>query len=607
MGIQGLLPLMKGAETTVSLSRLQDTVAAVDTNGWIHRACYSCADRIYMGEPTEMFIHYCLNFCKILEKHRITPILVFDGQSLPAKSETKLARQKRKQEKREEIEVLLRKGRESEARWLMRQCVDVTFEMCRQVIERCRQKQIDCLVAPFEADAQITYLVNNNLADYAITEDSDLLAFGCKRALYKLDREFERGKMIDMSHLNRCFKNLNLRKFQLMCILSGCDYVSNIPGIGIGRARKFFESFIEDPTAENMHVILQKLPSVLKMNGKINVTNDYIEDFIRASNTFDHQIVYSPQFDRLVYLNPLKQNIDPNELKLYGGNFFSNGEEKLDNNLKFVTNYVLGNVCPKTLSILDSFIPQSLTIWHSPEFNERIRSQMSNRNLELIIQNGDKKEEKRISKISPSKVKSPKLKNNGNEIIDSGKSEKNENDTNRKTKTSIQRRYTRNVFRKRTVVDDGIVKKSKYFLHEKIDEQTDNSDAESYLPQPKKSRPESLQISTEELNQSFSSIEEEEVRTLQLLNSCQIDKPIAKSSYRQSYSLSSTQTSQSTSTSNSPTELQMSSSDLFNKLITLSNAPDRNVSKKNTRTKSSSSETKITATDIRKFFPKISP
>ncbi|OTF77218.1 hypothetical protein BLA29_013084, partial [Euroglyphus maynei] len=109
-----------------------------------------------------------------------------------------------------------------------------------------------------------------------------------------------------------------------MCILSGCDYISNIPGVGIGRARKFFESLIENPTAENIHKILEKLPTVLNMNGKVKVTNDYIEEFIRASNTFNHQIVYSPQFDQLVYLNPLTKNVDPKELEQYGGNFFPN-------------------------------------------------------------------------------------------------------------------------------------------------------------------------------------------------------------------------------------------------------------------------------------------
>ena len=39
---------------------------------------------------------------------------------------------------------------------------------------------VPVIVAPYEADAQITYLVKSGVVDFAITEDSDLLPFGCQ-------------------------------------------------------------------------------------------------------------------------------------------------------------------------------------------------------------------------------------------------------------------------------------------------------------------------------------------------------------------------------------------------------------------------------------------
>lgn len=36
-------------------------------------------------------------------------------------------------------------------------------------------------MSPYESDAQIAFLVNNGYADFAITEDSDLLAYGCEK------------------------------------------------------------------------------------------------------------------------------------------------------------------------------------------------------------------------------------------------------------------------------------------------------------------------------------------------------------------------------------------------------------------------------------------
>ena len=40
---------------------------------------------------------------------------------------------------------------------------------------------VECIVAPYEADAQLAFLEKVSIVDLVITEDSDLLAFGCKR------------------------------------------------------------------------------------------------------------------------------------------------------------------------------------------------------------------------------------------------------------------------------------------------------------------------------------------------------------------------------------------------------------------------------------------
>jgi len=49
------------------------------------------------------------------------------------------------------------------------------------LIQACREKNIQYLVAPFEADAQLAYLSLKGFAQLVISEDSDLLVFGCKQ------------------------------------------------------------------------------------------------------------------------------------------------------------------------------------------------------------------------------------------------------------------------------------------------------------------------------------------------------------------------------------------------------------------------------------------
>ena len=41
--------------------------------------------------------------------------------------------------------------------------------------------EIEFVVAPYEADAQMAYMVKQGIADFAISEDSDLIAYGCPK------------------------------------------------------------------------------------------------------------------------------------------------------------------------------------------------------------------------------------------------------------------------------------------------------------------------------------------------------------------------------------------------------------------------------------------
>ena len=49
-----------------------------------------------------------------------------------------------------------------------------------------KELEIEFLVAPYEADAQMTYMVQQGIADFAISEDSDLIAYGCPSIVMKL-------------------------------------------------------------------------------------------------------------------------------------------------------------------------------------------------------------------------------------------------------------------------------------------------------------------------------------------------------------------------------------------------------------------------------------
>lgn len=142
-----------------------------------------------------------MKYVKMLLHHQIKPILVFDGQHLPAKELTEKKRREyvipwimlricfinfnlqcrsRKQAKARAAE-LLRLGKKSDARKYFNRCVDVSHKMALELMHECRKLDVDCIVAPYEADAQLAFLNISGMADYVITEDSDLTLFGCKK------------------------------------------------------------------------------------------------------------------------------------------------------------------------------------------------------------------------------------------------------------------------------------------------------------------------------------------------------------------------------------------------------------------------------------------
>ena len=98
-------------------------------------------------------------------------------------------------------------------------------------------------------------MVREGHADFAISEDSDLLVFGCPVLVTKLKKD-GKCELIDLPKIKDAFENkdpnnpivldktltqvasLKPKQFMEMCVLSGCDYLPSIQGIGLKTAAK---------------------------------------------------------------------------------------------------------------------------------------------------------------------------------------------------------------------------------------------------------------------------------------------------------------------------------------------------------------------------------
>lgn len=255
----------------------------------------------------------------------------------------------------------------SEARTYVNRCINITHEMAFALICECRKRNVDTIVAPFEADAQLAFLNRNGIADYVITEDSDLPLFGCTKVIFKFDLNGD-GLLFEADKLHEAMgckpAKYTFEKFQMMCILSGCDYLDSLKGVGLMKACKFV--LMTEET--DLNRCLPKVPQYLGLK-QITVDDEYILGFRQAFATFKHMIVYDPIKRKQCRLT---EPDDETDLKVCcnAGTFLADD---------VAYQMAIGNLNPFTLKAMDDWSPSSLntdkypSIWSNEKGNAIIK------------------------------------------------------------------------------------------------------------------------------------------------------------------------------------------------------------------------------------------
>lgn len=256
------------------------------------------------------YINGMLHRVRMLRHFGVTPYMVFDGDFLPSKAMTEASREKSRDEKKKLALDLLKAGKPSQAAQEFQKCIDVTPEMAAAVIQHLKDLDVDYVVAPYEADAQLVYLERHGLIDGIISDDSDLLVFGAKRLLTKLDRY---GSCIEINRRDFCAcREVSLTgwtdaDFRRMAIMSGCDYLEGLPGVGLKTAYRMLR---KSKTPE-------RVVQMLQFQGK-RVSENYLVNFYKAELTFLHQWVFCPTKKELVNLTDIDDSRTAEEMPYIG-------------------------------------------------------------------------------------------------------------------------------------------------------------------------------------------------------------------------------------------------------------------------------------------------
>jgi len=254
MGIQGLLrnlqPLLvsssdnddtsdtnatnqktrKKKQSTNNIRQFANHALAIDASSWLYKAGYSIADTLVealeqasedqlpaywqRSHPhiaralTNYMVKRCTELFQYANIAQIT--LVFDGKvRCPLKQDTNADRSSKRAANLARARLLRSQGRMAEASELYRTCVKVSFSLSmvvRQMILRQNHPRVSCIVAPYEADAQLAKLCLAEICHAVVTEDSDLLVYSAAIGvafpiIFKLDRNTGSCVVMSMSWL----------------------------------------------------------------------------------------------------------------------------------------------------------------------------------------------------------------------------------------------------------------------------------------------------------------------------------------------------------------------------------------------------------------------
>ena len=289
----------------------------------------------------------------------VEPLLVFDGDRLPAKAAEESERRERRAARQADGHAALARGDKRAAESAFQSAIDVTPAMAREVMDGLAAEGFAFVVAPYEADSQLAHLARTGAVDIVATEDSDLAAYAVPLILFKLDQHggavelrigdvlkqeagaaaasdgaaaeaddsppaepgIEADDPIEVDDDEEededapvvatrrggggkgsrgggaplSFRRFDAELFLCLCVLAGCDFLRSLPGVGFRRAHALC---LRAGTAP-------RLLALLRRDARLAVPPAYVAGFVRALHTFRHARVYDAAARAVRPLTPL--------------------------------------------------------------------------------------------------------------------------------------------------------------------------------------------------------------------------------------------------------------------------------------------------------------
>ena len=325
MGPKRLLPDLISVKRDFCWAReCAGAVVGVDAFILLYEAVKSAYEEVVVrGEHRAALAHFKRRLDTLLIKG-VRPVFVFDGRKFSGKQ---VAQRTRGEQRARALALVAAQLESADAQQAgdgtLTLCLDdktlkaaahVTEELVTAAIDLLRATSgVSYVVAPYEADAELAYLARTSQVQYVMTEDADLVVYGCPRVLIGVDWKMGRAQLYEQGALvTRTAASVGaplpslLRKWSgngfehcemlaAYATIQGNDYV-NFPGFGPKRALEVLQN-IQRKTAYAgqplpASVIVAGMRRLAGTTAGLSVPDDAEGEIERGMGIYREQTVY---------------------------------------------------------------------------------------------------------------------------------------------------------------------------------------------------------------------------------------------------------------------------------------------------------------------------
>ncbi|KNH07587.1 exonuclease 1 [Perkinsela sp. CCAP 1560/4] len=201
----------------------------IDATQYIYKAMYFWRQ----DSSIDKLVQTACNLCTSAIPDDVESIFVFDGQRVLLKNRSKSA--------------LLNKVEHYNTKKYYGTSANFTIppSITHSVARQLEKYGSKCIVAPFEADAQLAYLSQRKHIDAVLSLDIDSLIFGCDVLLQKLQKS---SKSVEVVQRKNIMASMGVpvgdnRLVHAASVLGGSDYACSLRGVSFQRALEWIRLY----------------------------------------------------------------------------------------------------------------------------------------------------------------------------------------------------------------------------------------------------------------------------------------------------------------------------------------------------------------------------